>query len=159
MKIDLIVVGKIKDKNLSCLIQEYLKRLSGYATLNIVEVADESMSERPNDFEISKAIENEGARILKKIDKANYVVIFDLVDKQLDSVQFASYLQQKLDRYGSHICFVIGGSYGLSNEVKKRANDAISLSRMTFTHQMARLIVIEQIYRAFKINHNEVYHK
>lgn len=159
MKIDLIVVGKIKDKNLDALIKEYLKRLSGYATLNLIELPDEVMSDKPTDFEINKAKENEGKRILKRIPSNAHVILFDLVKKQPTSIEFAKYLDTKLVQYNGHLCFVIGGSYGLSEEVRARSNDRISLSNMTFTHQMTRLIALEQIYRAFKINHNEVYHK
>ena len=145
MKINLFVVGKIKDINLNAMIQEFIKRLSNYATTNIVEINDEPLPDKPNDAEIKKAVDTEGDKILKKIDKMQYVIIFDLVSYQPNSVEFAKILQAKIDLFGSKIGFVIGGSYGLSN--------------LTFTHQMARLIVLEQIYRAFKINHNEVYHK
>ena len=159
MKINLFVVGKIKDSNLNAMIQEFIKRLSSYATINIEEINDESLPDKPNESEIKKAVEIEGEKILKKVEKMQYVIIFDLVSYQPNSVEFAKILQAKIDLFGSKIGFVIGGSYGLSDNVKKRANLAIGLSNLTFTHQMARLIVLEQIYRAFKINHNEVYHK
>ena len=159
MKINLFVVGKIKDSNLNAMIQEFIKRLSSYATINIEEINDESLPDKPNESEIKKAVEIEGEKILKKVEKMQYVIIFDLVSYQPNSVEFAKILQTKIDLFGSKIGFVIGGSYGLSDNVKKRANLAIGLSNLTFTHQMARLIVLEQIYRAFKINHNEVYHK
>lgn len=159
MKINLFVVGKIKDINLNAMIQEFIKRLSNYATINIIEINDEPLPDKPNEAEIKKAVDTEGEKILKKIDKMQYIIIFDLVSYQPNSVEFAKILQTKIDLFGSKIGFVIGGSYGLSESVKKRANLAIGLSNLTFTHQMARLIVLEQIYRAFKINHNEVYHK
>ena len=159
MKINLFVVGKIKDSNLNAMIQEFIKRLSSYATINIEEINDESLPDKPNESEIKKAVEIEGEKILKKVEKMQCVIIFDLVSYQPNSVEFAKILQTKIDLFGSKIGFVIGGSYGLSPSVKKRANLAIGLSNLTFTHQMARLLVLEQIYRAFKINHNEVYHK
>lgn len=159
MKINLIVVGRIKDKNLDSLIKEYIKRLSAYCQLNIIELNDEPIKEKPNEFDINKAKQLEGEKILKKIDSSYHAVGFDLINKQPTSIEFAKILDEKLAKYGNKLCFVIGGSYGLSQDVKNRLDDSIGLSNLTFTHQMCRLIVLEQIYRAFKINHNEVYHK
>ena len=98
-------------------------------------------------------------KVLKILKTSDYVISLDLNKKQMTSPEFASYIDNKLVLGGSSITFLIGGSYGLSDDLKKRANDAISLSNMTFLHQMTRLILLEQIYRAFKINKNEVYHK
>lgn len=159
MKFKLIVVGKIKEKSLQSLIDEYLKRLSGYANIELIELADEIIKSNPNDSEILIAKTKEGERILKHISPKDHLVSFDLSRKEMDSVFFASFIQKKCDLYNGHLVFVIGGSYGLSDEVKKRADDSVSLSKMTFPHQLFRLLALEQIYRAFKINNNEVYHK
>ena len=159
MKINLICVGKIKEKSLKDLINEYIKRISAYASVNIVEVQDESIVEKPSLQEINIAKKKEGEKILKNIKQGQYVIALDLVQNQPDSLEFAKILQKSFDNYGANITFLIGGSYGLSDEVKERANLRMGLSNMTFTHQMSRLIILEQIYRAFKINNNEVYHK
>ena len=140
-------------------IDEYLQRLKPYCKVEIIEVNDESINDNPNQSEIKKAIDLEGKKILKLIKPSDYLIGLDLGKKQLKSPEFAEYLNQKFVLGGSTISFVIGGSYGLSDELKNRCNDSISLSEMTFLHQMTRLILLEQIYRAFKINKNEVYHK
>lgn len=159
MKINLLVIGKIKDLYLKQGIEEYLKRLSNYCEVLVKEFDDESIVDKPSKKEIEIAIDKECERVLKTIKNTDYVVTLDLGKKQLDSRGFAEFLSQKFNTYGSHLTFVIGGSYGLSSSLKKRANDSISLSAMTFTHQMTRLIFLEQVYRAFKILNNEVYHK
>ena len=159
MKINLLVIGKIKDSYIRQGIDEYLKRLSPYCEVSIKEFEDESIVEKPGNKEIEIAVNKECEKVLKSIKTTDYVIALDLGKKQPDSRGFADFLQQKFNTYGSHLTFVIGGSYGLSAALKKRANDSISLSNMTFTHQMTRLIFLEQIYRAFKILNNEVYHK
>ncbi|MEA5060861.1 MAG: 23S rRNA (pseudouridine(1915)-N(3))-methyltransferase RlmH [Erysipelotrichaceae bacterium] len=159
MKINLLVIGKIKDLYLKQGIEEYLKRLSNYCEVLVKEFDDESIVDKPSKKEIEIATDKECERVLKTIKNTDYVITLDLGKKQLDSKGFAEFLSQKFNTYGSHLTFVIGGSYGLSNNLKKRANDSISLSAMTFTHQMTRLIFLEQVYRAFKILNNEVYHK
>lgn len=159
MKINLLVIGKIKDLYLKQGIEEYLKRLSNYCEVLVKEFDDESIVDKPSKKEIEIATDKECERVLKTIKNTDYVITLDLGKKQLDSRGFAEFLSQKFNTYGSHLTFVIGGSYGLSSSLKKRANDSISLSTMTFTHQMTRLIFLEQVYRAFKILNNEVYHK
>lgn len=159
MKINLLVIGKIKDLYLKQGIEEYLKRLSNYCEVLVKEFDDESIVDKPSKKEIEIATDKECERVLKTIKNTDYVITLDLGKKQLDSKGFAEFLSQKFNTYGSHLTFVIGGSYGLSSSLKKRANDSISLSAMTFTHQMTRLIFLEQVYRAFKILNNEVYHK
>lgn len=159
MKFKLIVVGKIKEKPLKAMIDEYIKRISGYLSLEVIELNDELIKPCPNEGEINIAKKKEGERILKCIDAKDHVITFDLNKKEYDSVQFAAFLSKKCDLYNGHLVFVIGGSYGLSDEVKGRANDSLSISKMTFPHQLFRLIALEQIYRALKINNNEVYHK
>ena len=159
MKIRIIAIGKIKEKYLKEGIEEYVNRIRPYSQIEIVEVNDESIVDNPNDSEIKKAIDKEGERVLKLLKPSDYLIGLDLNKKELDSMEFASFLEKKFVLGGSSINFVIGGSYGLSDELKKRCNDSISLSKMTFLHQMTRLILLEQIYRAFKINKNETYHK
>ena len=159
MKIKVIAVGKIKENYLKEGINEYLIRLSAYAKTEIVEVADSKVKDNPNKSDIDKVINEEGERILSKIKSNDYVINLDLNKKEFDSVEFSKFIDQKMVESGSSLTFVIGGSYGLSNKVKERANYSISLSKMTFLHQMTRLILLEQIYRAFKILNNETYHK
>ena len=159
MKIRIYAIGKIKDAYLKMGVEEYLKKIKPYTDIEIIEVKDESISENPHDSEIKKAIDIEGSRIIKLLKNNEYLIGLDLNKKEYTSPDFAKYINDKLELNGANISFVIGGSYGLSEELKNRCNDSISLSKMTFLHQMTRLILLEQIYRAFKINRNETYHK
>ena len=159
MKIRIYAIGKIKDAYLKMGIEEYLKKIKPYTDIEIIEVKDESISENPHDSEIKKAIDIEGSRIIKLLKNNEYLIGLDLNKKEYTSPEFAKYINDKLELNGANISFVIGGSYGLSDELKNRCNDSISLSKMTFLHQMTRLFLLEQIYRAFKINRNETYHK
>ena len=159
MKIKIIAVGKIKENYLKEGISEYLTRLSPYAKTEIIEVIDSKVKDNPNDSDILKVINEEGERILSKIKNNDYVINLDLNKKEFDSIEFSKFIHDKMVEGGASLTFVIGGSYGLSNEVKQRANFSISLSKMTFLHQMTRLILLEQIYRSFKILNNENYHK
>lgn len=159
MKIRIIAVGKVKENFLKDGILEYEKRISGYSKIEIIEVDDSKVKDNPNESEILKVINEEGKRILSKIKDSDYVINLDLNKKEMDSIEFSKFLNQKLVENGASITFVIGGSYGLSADVKSRANYSFSLSKMTFLHQMTRLILLEQIYRAFKILNNEIYHK
>ena len=151
--IKVVCVGKVKDTNLKALIDDYTKRIRRYHSLEIVEVKDEPI----NDDE-AKVLSGEAKRVLDKISNDEYVILLDLHGKKIDSLSLA----KKMDNLfitNSKICFVIGGSLGLDDSLRKRANEAISLSDLTFLHQMTRLILLEQIYRTFKINNNETYHK
>ena len=159
MKIRIIAIGKIKEDYLKMGINEYLKRLKGYTQIEIVEVNDESIVDNPSLSQIEMSKNKEGERVLKLIKEGDYVVNLDLNKKEYTSPEFAKLIKDSFLKGGSFITFVIGGSYGLSDAIKERANHSISLSNMTFTHQMTRLILLEQIYRAFKINRNETYHK
>ena len=159
MKIKIYAIGHLKEAYLKQGIQEYLERIKPYSQIEIIEVNDESVANNPSSKEIEIVKDKEGQRVLKLLKNDEYLIGLDLVNKQPTSVEFARYLEDKLVIGGSSISFVIGGSYGLSDELKKRCNDRIGLSNMTFLHQMTRLILLEQIYRAFKINRNEVYHK
>lgn len=159
MKIKIYAIGKIKDSYLRVGIEEYLTRIKPYAQIEIVEVKDEPIPENPNIKEIEKAKNEEGNRVLKLLKNNEYLIALDLNKKQYKSEDFAAFLMQKLTENGSSVSFVIGGSYGLSDELKNRSDYSFSLSNLTFTHQMSRLILLEQIYRSFKILKGEVYHK
>lgn len=159
MKIRILAIGKIKEKYLKEGIEEYISRIRPYSQIEVVEVNDEPIPDSPNESEIKKAKDLEGKRVLKLLKASDYLIGLDLNKKEMTSEDFAKYINDKFVIGGSNISFVIGGSYGLSDELKARCNDSISLSKMTFLHQMTRLILLEQIYRAFKINRNETYHK
>ena len=158
MKIKIYAIGKIKDFYKSgC--DEYIKRLSSYCKVEVVEVKDEPVSDKPNEAEINKVKNIEGDRVIKLLKPNEYLIGLDLNKKELDSLGFSTYLKNKIEENGSNISFVIGGSYGLSDALKSRVNDSLSFSKLTFLHQLTRLILLEQIYRAFKIINNENYHK
>ena len=159
MKIKIYAIGKIKENYLKIGIDEYLKKIKPYSQIEIVEVNDEPIPNNPNNSEIEIAKNKEGERVLQLIKPGEYLIGLDLGKKELESPAFAEYLNKKMENSGASLSFVIGGSYGLSDELKNRCNDSISLSKMTFLHQMTRLILLEQIYRAFKILRNETYHK
>lgn len=159
MKIKIIAIGKIKENYLKEGINEYIKRLKPYVDIVIEEVNDSPIKDKPSISDIGKAKNEECLRALKHIKDSDYLITLDMNKKEMDSVEFASFLEKKLELGRSSITFIIGGSYGLSDFIKERANDSISLSKMTFLHQMTRLILLEQIYRGFKINNHETYHK
>lgn len=151
--IKLICVGKIKDKNLASLINDYIKKINHYHKLEVIVVKDEPI----NDNEKS-VLNIEAERVLDKIDKDEYVILMDLHGKSIDSVSLANKIDKLFVSY-SKITFVIGGSLGLGDELLDRANEKIKLSDLTFLHQMTRLILLEQVYRSFKILNHETYHK
>lgn len=159
MKIKLYVIGKIKDEYLKIGINDYLTRIKPYVNVEIYEVKDEAVKQNASLKDIEKAKDIEGERIIKLLKNDDYLISLDLNKKQFKSEDFAAYLNKKLVENNASISFVIGGSYGLSNALRNRSNDSFSLSNMTFTHQMTRLILLEQIYRSFKILNNETYHK
>ena len=156
MKIKIIALGKIKEKYLKDGIEEYLKRLRPYTTLEIIElmpieIKDENLTE--------KVLETEAEKIFSNIKPSSFVITLEIGGKQFDSVDFAHEMEQIINSGISEIVFVIGSSCGLSKKVSDIANLKLSLSKMTFIHQFTRLILLEQIYRAFKIMKNETYHK
>ncbi len=159
MNIKIIAIGKIKDQYLKDGINHYLFNIKKYADIRVYEIDDAYIPNNPSNFDIEKAKKNECDKALKVIDKNEFVINLDLNKKELTSEEFALFLNNSFERGGASITFLIGGSYGLSEEAKARANASISLSKMTFLHQMTRLILLEQIFRAFKINNNEIYHK
>ncbi|MCP8617238.1 23S rRNA (pseudouridine(1915)-N(3))-methyltransferase RlmH [Salirhabdus salicampi] len=159
LKISVITVGKLKEKYLKQGIAEYTKRLSAYTKLELVEVPDEKAPEILSEAEEENVKEKEGERILNKLSTDTYVITLEIKGKQLTSEQLAKKVDD-LSTYGkSKIAFIIGGSLGLSDDVLKRSDYALSFSNMTFPHQLMKLILLEQIYRAFRINRGEPYHK
>ena len=159
MKITILCVGKIKEKFYRDAISEYSKRLSRYAKLEIVEVADEKTRDQASEGEMELVKQREGERLLASMKEDGYVVCLAIEGKMLDSVE----LSEKIEGLGvagnSHIYCVIGGSLGLSKQVLSRADYLLSFSKMTFPHQLMRVILLEQIYRAYRIMNHEPYHK
>lgn len=145
----IICVGKIKEKFFKDCIDEYLKRLSKYAKLEIIQVND-------YDYDIEKTITEEGKSILSKIKEKDYVITLEIDGNKINSVELSNLIEKNIS---NNIVFVIGGSYGLSSDVRKRSNYDLSFSDLTFPHQLFRIILLEQIYRSFKIINNESYHK
>lgn len=159
MNISIVTVGKLKEKYLKQGIEEYLKRLGSYAKVDVIEVSDEKAPEELSETEMVQVKQKEGERILTKINQDTYVIALAINGKLKTSEELADSLD-KLATYGkSKVAFVIGGSLGLSDEVLKRSDEQLSFSKMTFPHQLMRLILVEQIYRAFRINRGEPYHK
>ncbi|MCI8804375.1 MAG: 23S rRNA (pseudouridine(1915)-N(3))-methyltransferase RlmH [Clostridiales bacterium] len=158
MRTEIICVGKIKEKFFKDAISEYSKRLSKYVNLNIIEVSDEKTPESLSDSEKRIVKYKEGERILNAV-KTNFVIALDLSGKKLSSENFAEFLRKSMVSGINGVSFVIGGSLGLSESVIKRADLRLSFSDMTFPHQLMRVILLEQIYRAHRIINNEPYHK
>ena len=159
MNISIVTVGKLKEKYLKQGIDEYLKRLSAYAKVEVIEVADEKAPEELSESEMLQVKEKEGERILAKISQDAHVIALAINGKMQSSEELAKTLD-KLATYGkSKIAFIIGGSLGLSEEVLNRSNEQLSFSKMTFPHQLMKLILVEQVYRAYRINRGEPYHK
>lgn len=159
MKIEVICVGKLKEKYLVQAIDEYSKRLSRYCKLNMIELADEKTPDNASEKEELMIKDKEGEKILSKISDAAYVVALDLQGKMLSSEELASFIADCGVRGNSHLIFIIGGSLGLSDAVRARANYKLCFSKMTFPHQLFRVMLLEQVYRGFRINNNEPYHK
>lgn len=159
MNIKIISVGKLKEKYLVQGINEYVKRLSKYCKLTLVEVSDEKAPEKLSDAEMIQVKDKEGERILNKIKDQEYVFSLAINGKNPSSEDFAATLDRLQIQGKSQFVFVIGGSLGLSDQVLKRSNAQISFGKMTYPHQLMRLILVEQIYRVFRINAGEPYHK
>ncbi|MGI6094049.1 MAG: 23S rRNA (pseudouridine(1915)-N(3))-methyltransferase RlmH [Lachnospiraceae bacterium] len=159
MKITIITVGKIKEKYIKDAIAEYTKRLSKYCRLEIVEVADEKTPEHASSVAEDAIRAKEGERILRYIKEDAYVITLEIEGKQITSEQFADKIANLGVQGNSHIIFIIGGSIGLGKEVLKKSDFALSFSKMTFPHQLMRVIVLEQIYRSYRIINGEPYHK
>lgn len=159
MKITIICVGKIKERFYRDALDEYAKRLSKYCKFEIVEVADEKTPDKASPVEEEQIKEKEAGRILTKIKPDSYVCTLEIAGKQLSSTELAVWMEKSAIGGKSQICFVIGGSLGLHASVLARSDFALSFSKMTFPHQLMRVILSEQIYRAFRIINNEPYHK
>lgn len=159
MKITILCVGKVKEKFYRDAIGEYQKRLSRYCKLEIVEVADEKTPDGASEIVENQIKEKEGNRILSKIREEDYVIALAIDGEMQDSVELSKNIQQLGVRGKSSIVFVIGGSLGLSEEVLKRADEKLSFSKMTFPHQLMRVILLEQVYRSYRIMNGEPYHK
>ncbi len=157
--ITVICVGKIKEKYFTDAILEYQKRLQRYCKLELIEVPDEATPDNPSEREKNQVLEKEGERILKKIPDSAHVTALCIEGKQLSSEQLADQFSHLASSGVSHRVFVIGGSMGLCDAVKQRADMKLSFSPMTFPHQLMRVILLEQVYRAFNINHGGKYHK
>ena len=158
MKITIVCAGKLKEKYLTAGINEFLKRLKPMAQVEILEVHEEKMPDNPSEAEKEQVLQKEGEKLLKLVPSGSYLFVLDVYGEELSSEDLAA----KIDRLGvsgrSSLTFLIGGAFGLSKEVRQAADMKLSFSRMTFTHQMVRLLLTEQIYRAFKINRGEKYH-
>ena len=159
MKITLITVGKIKEKYWNMAIDEYVKRLSRYCKLELIEVADEKTPDGASEALEMQIKGKEAEKILAKIPQDAYVIPLAIQGTMLDSVQLSKKIEQLGVRGHGHLVFVIGGSLGLSDKVMERGNESISFSKMTFPHQMMKVILLEQIYRGYRIMNNEPYHK
>lgn len=159
MKITIICVGKVKEKFYRDAIEEYAKRLSKYCKLEIVEVTDEKTPDKASMVEEEQIKEKEAQRILAKIKPDSYVCTLEIMGKEMTSVALSEWIEKNAINGNSHICFVIGGSLGLHSSVLNRSQFSLSFSKMTFPHQLMRVILTEQIYRAFRIMNGEPYHK
>lgn len=159
MHIKIIAVGKLKEKYLAEAVKEYEKRLSRFAKIEIVQLPDVKIPDRASDAEEAAVLRSEGDKILEKIPQSAYVYALCVEGGQIDSKGFAAQLKTLALSGRSEVCFIIGGSLGLDARIKARADVRLSFSKMTFPHMLMRVILLEQIYRAFKINGGESYHK
>ncbi len=158
IKVTLITLGKLKEKYLRDAVDEYAKRLSRYCKLDIIELTPVNLPEKPSQSEIDTALTKEAEMIEKRIPEGSIVAALCVEGKSFSSEQFANFAQKNTNA-GKNMCFIIGSSYGMSEAVKQGADLKLSLSAMTFPHQLFRVMCLEQIYRAFKINEGSTYHK
>lgn len=158
MRITIVTAGKIKEKYLTAGINEFLKRLGPFATVKIVEINEERMKDNPSEAEKQQVLQQEGQRLLRQVPEGSYLFVLDVYGRQLSSEELAERLGNLALQGKSNLTFLIGGVFGLSEEVRRAADFRLSFSPMTFTHQMIRLLLVEQIYRCFKINRGEKYH-
>lgn len=159
LKIDLIVLGKIKEKYLNEAIDEYKKRISRFASLNIIELKDRDKPDKLSDAELDKIIDEESEEILTKIDEESFVITLEIAGKLLTSEEFAEEIKNVSVRGCSKITLIIGGSNGFNKKVSSKADLKLSFGRMTMNHKLMRVVLLEQIFRCFKIINNEAYHK
>ena len=159
MKIKIVTVGKLKEKYLKDGIAEYTKRISRFAKLEMIELTDEKTPDKASELENQKILETEGERILSKVGERDFVVVLAIEGKIFSSEEFSKQLEQASIKGYSTLTFIIGGSLGLAPVVKNRANLSVSFGRLTLPHQLMRLVLVEQIYRAFTIQQGSPYHK
>ena len=159
LHINIICVGKLKEKYLTEALQEYSKRLSKYCNLNIIALHDEKLPSNLNDSLINQIKEKESNNILSHLEKSSYVISLDLKGKQYTSEEFASKISNISTNIAGNITFIIGGTLGLSKNVLEKSNELICFSKMTFPHQLIRIFLLEQLFRSFKILNNETYHR
>ena len=159
MNINIVAVGKIKEKYLKLGIDEFSKRLSKYCKLSVTEIPDEKAPENMSDKQAQIVRDKEGQKILSAVKDSSYVITLEIGGKMLSSEELAGKIENLAVTGKSDITFIIGGSIGLSEDVMKRSNYALSFSKMTFPHQLMRVILLEQVYRSFRINKGEPYHK
>lgn len=159
MKITILSVGNIKEKYLKDAILEYSKRISKYSLIEFIIVEDEPIKDNASLKEIDLIKEKEAKKLLKKLPSNSFKIALNLKGEMLSSEELASKFLDIFSYNNSHICFVIGGSLGLGNDILKEMDYHLCISKMTFPHQLVKVILLEQIYRAFKINNNEIYHK
>ncbi len=159
MNITIVAVGRIKEKYILEGIKEFSKRLSRYTSLDIIEIEDERAPENLSQKEMDIVKRKEGEKILGKIPPNSYLITLEIKGKNLSSEDLSKEIQDLMVLGNNHICFVIGGSIGLWDQISNRSNLKLSFSKMTFPHQLMRLILLEQIYRSFRIMRNEPYHK
>lgn len=159
MKIKVVTVGKLKEKYLKDGLAEYSKRISRFAKLEMIELADEKTPDRASESENQKILEIEGQRILSKVGDRDFVIALAIEGKTFSSEEFSKQLEEASIKGFSTLTFIIGGSLGLAQGVKKRANLSVSFGRLTLPHQLIRLVLVEQIYRAFTIQQGSPYHK
>lgn len=159
MNINIIAVGKIKEKHMKEAISEFSKRLSRYAKLKIIEIPDEKAPENLSQKDMESVMEREGNKIISKIPQNSFLISLEIEGKHISSEMLSKKIEDIMISGNNDITFIIGGSLGLSDEVKKMSNFKLSFSKMTFPHQIMRLILLEQIYRSFRIMKNEPYHK
>lgn len=158
MNVTVIAVGKLKESYLRDGCSEYIKRLGAFCKVNVIEIDEERASANPSESEIKNIISKEGQRIIQKLPKGAAVIPLCIEGKEYSSPDFSS-LIESISMQSSHICFVIGGSFGLSDDVKNMGGYKLSFGKMTLPHQLARMVLLEQIYRAFSISNNSKYHK
>ena len=159
MKITLYCIGSLKESYWKEAIAEYKKRLGAYCTIDIVECPDVPCKEKASEKEVEEVKTREGEKVLSHLKKGEYLIALDIGGKQYDSIELAHHIEERLVQNGSSLSFVIGGSLGLSKALRERADEFISFGKGTFPHQLARVMLLEQLYRSFRILRNEPYHK
>lgn len=159
MNVVLLCIGKLKEDYLRSACAEYEKRLSAFCRFSVIELEAERLSDNPSDSDISNALEKEGKRLLQKIPSGAYIYTMCIEGKQLNSMEFSERLSETAVKGFGTSVFIIGSSYGLSEEVKNISHFKLSMSKMTFPHQLARVMLMEQIYRGYSIINNRRYHK